>query len=84
MRVHPRAGSNTIDLIDGLRLRVHVTAPPERGKANKAAIGLLADRLGVPKGSIEIVRGQRSRDKVVEIKGLRVRDVADRLGAKGI
>ena len=60
-----------------------MTAPPERGKANKAALALLAKRLGVASGRIEIVGGQRSRDKVVAIEGLQVRDVEERLGLKG-
>ena len=35
-------------------------------------VALLAKSLGVPKGSVAIVRGHRSRDKVVGVEGLSV------------
>lgn len=43
---------------------------PERGRANEAVVGLLADRLGVPRTSVSVVAGRASRDKVVELRGL--------------
>jgi uncharacterized protein (TIGR00251 family) len=55
---------------------VKVTSPPVNGKANKALIDLLAKRLGVPKGNIEIVSGKSSRDKSVRIHGLSLEAVA--------
>jgi uncharacterized protein len=51
-------------------LRVHVTAAPEKGKANEALIKLLAKHYGVPKSSIRITRGDTSRIKTVEIIGV--------------
>jgi uncharacterized protein (TIGR00251 family) len=44
-------------------LRVAVTAVPEKGKANKAIINVLADALHFPKSSIEIVAGETSPQK---------------------
>ena len=52
---------------DGDVLVVRVRAPPERGKANRRVIELLSEYFGVSKSEIEIVRGSRSRDKVVRI-----------------
>ena len=67
IRVTPNAGKNEISEGEGGNLRVHVTAPAERGKANKTAIKLLAKFLGVKAGDIRIVKGHKSRDKVIEV-----------------
>ena len=49
---------------------VKVKEPPKEGKANKAVIKLLAEYFGVSQGSIRIVRGVRSRTKVIEVSGI--------------
>jgi uncharacterized protein YggU (UPF0235/DUF167 family) len=49
---------------------VRVSAAPERGRANEAVVGLLAERLGVSRRSLAVVSGRSSRDKVVELRGL--------------
>jgi uncharacterized protein (TIGR00251 family) len=71
VRVTPKASAEriTVEQIDGTaRLRIHVTAAPEDGKANKAVLKLLAKALGVPKSALEIIRGETSRDKVVRVR----------------
>ena len=75
-----RSRRNAVDVSEDGTLRVYVTAPPERGKANEAAVALMADRLGVAKGRVRIVRGQRARTKVLFIEGLGVQAVMSRLG----
>jgi len=50
---------------DGIKVRV--TAAPVEGKANEALLRLLAKEFGVPPSSIEIVRGHRSREKIIRI-----------------
>ena len=70
MRVQPRASR---EAILGWRedvLRVAVTAPPVEGGANQAVGRLLARVLGVAPSAVNIVRGDRSRDKVVRIAGV--------------
>jgi uncharacterized protein (TIGR00251 family) len=42
-----------------------VAAPPRDGEANKAVVQVLSAALGVPKSTLQVVRGSRSRDKVV-------------------
>jgi uncharacterized protein YggU (UPF0235/DUF167 family) len=56
-----------------------VAAPPERGRANDALVELLSSALGLPKGSVRVVGGQRGRAKVIEIDGLAAADVESRL-----
>jgi len=58
---------------------VRVAAAPERGRANDAVVGLLADRLHVPRTSVAVVSGHASRDKVVELRGLDADEAARRL-----
>ena len=56
--------------LDETTLKATVCAPPEKGKANRALIKLLADYFKVPKLSIEIVRGKTTRMKQVELASL--------------
>jgi hypothetical protein len=47
-----------------------LSAPPVEGRANDALCGLLARRLRIGRRSVQVIRGARSRDKVVEITGI--------------
>ena len=58
-----------------------MAAAPERGRANKALLRLLADTLGLPKTDVSLVSGHAGRDKVVELRGLSEAEVVSRLGA---
>lgn len=49
--------------------KVYVTVAPEQGKANKKMIELLSEYFRVPKSQIRIVKGEISRNKIVEIMG---------------
>lgn len=59
--------------------KLRVTPAPERGKANEAAIRLLAETLRVGAGDIRLISGHGSRDKVVEVSGLDAREAERRL-----
>ncbi len=65
--VKPSARENLIEWIDEDTCKVHVTAAPEKGKANRAVIALLAKELGTSKSSIELVRGGTARIKQFQI-----------------
>jgi uncharacterized protein len=49
---------------------VRVTEPPLEGRANAALLKLIARRARVAKGRVSIVRGARSRHKLVRIEGM--------------
>ena len=51
-------------------LLVFLREPAIEGKANKALIKLLAEYYDVPKTSVEITGGRKSRHKIVKIEGL--------------
>ena len=53
----------------GVALEVKVSAPPEKGKANKAITELLAKVLGVPKKAVALRRGESGRVKLLVIAG---------------
>lgn len=63
----------------GETLKVCVTAPPERGKANAAVEEILADALGLPRGAVRLTSGLTSSRKIVEISGLEPMEVRRRL-----
>lgn len=68
VRVIPRAGKTGVDgVTEEGALRVRLTAPPVEGAANAALVALLADLLDLPKREIAILRGARSREKVVAV-----------------
>ena len=47
--------------------KVHLTAAPVGGKANKALIGILAEYFSLKRSQIKIIKGARSRDKLVSL-----------------
>ncbi len=69
VRVVTRARRNGIDGERNGRVLIRLTAPTVDGAANLALCRLVAERLGVPARRVSLVRGQRSRDKVVQVKG---------------
>ena len=63
----------------GGAIKIKLCAPAVEGKANAALINFLAGRLKVPARTIVLVRGQKSRDKIVRIDGLNEEDIRHRL-----
>jgi len=47
---------------------VRVRAPPTEGKANERVVELLAKHFKVPKSSITLVSGFKSKKKIIEIQ----------------
>jgi len=66
IKVVPNARKNEVLGEEG-RLKVYVTSPPTGGKANKAVVELLAEFFGIKKGDVKIIKGEKSREKIVEI-----------------
>ncbi|MDP6125421.1 MAG: DUF167 domain-containing protein [Candidatus Latescibacteria bacterium] len=80
VRVQPCAGRNeVVGYDDADRLKVRVNAPPTEGRANKAVCDLLARFFGVPKASVGVVTGMRSRSKIVELIGVNGQDARKRI-----
>jgi uncharacterized protein (TIGR00251 family) len=80
VRLQPRSRrEEVVGERDGAVL-VRVNAPPVEGRANAALCRLIAKRAGVPAGRVEVVRGMRSRDKVVRVSGMALDDLRRALG----
>lgn len=58
-----------------------MAAAPERGRANDAALRLLAETLRVRPADVRLVSGHGSRDKIVEVTGIAPSEAERRLGA---
>jgi len=54
---------------DGVKIKI--TAPPIEGKANKSLIQFLSKELGISPSQLEIIKGQRSREKTLSISGIK-------------
>ena len=79
LRVYPNASRNEmVGFTDGV-LRVKVSAPPSRGKANRELITFLSRLLGMGNDSVNIIKGHTTRNKVVAIDGLSREEVMKRL-----
>jgi len=67
VKAHPGARRQGISGVHDGALKIEVTAAPEKGKANKAIIKVLAAALDVPRSSIQIVSGETSGNKKILI-----------------
>ncbi len=62
-------------------LRVAVTSPPEKGKANQAIQLLLAEAFACRPGRVSLISGATSRQKRFLLEGIDPADLKDRLAA---
>jgi uncharacterized protein len=70
VRLTPRAGADRLlGMRDGV-LRARVAAAPVDGKANQALCRLIAKRVGVAPSKVKLVRGAKSREKVIDVEGV--------------
>jgi uncharacterized protein (TIGR00251 family) len=69
VRVQPRAKRTEVVGEREGAVVIRVAAPPVDGKANAALCRFVAERAGVPKGAVSVVRGESARDKLVRVEG---------------
>ena len=80
IRLQPRSKRDEIVGRRGDHVVIRVSAPPVDGKANAALLAFIANRAGVPKSKVSVVRGHASRDKVVRVEGVDDRKLHGALG----
>jgi uncharacterized protein (TIGR00251 family) len=78
---HPGAKRNAILGERAGALRVAVTSPPEKGRANAAIPPVLAERLGCKPAQIQLLSGASSRQKRFLILGVAPEELRQRLAA---
>jgi uncharacterized protein (TIGR00251 family) len=81
LKVIPHAPRDEVTGWMGAALKVKIHAPALEGRANDALAEFLAERLGLPRRAVTLVRGGKSRHKVMRIDGLTLPEARRRLGA---
>ena len=67
IKIVPNSSKNDI-IIEDEFIKVKVTAQPIENKANKALIEFLSKTFKIPKTSIEILKGDTSKEKTLLLK----------------
>jgi uncharacterized protein (TIGR00251 family) len=70
LKIIPNAPRNEVVGWLGAALKVKIHAPALESRANDALLDFLAEYLDLPRRSISLVRGDKSRQKIVRIEGL--------------
>jgi len=79
LRVYPGAPrSELLGFTEGV-LRVRISAPPVKGKANRELLAFLSQLLGISQGALTITRGHTNRNKTVVASGLSQEELLKRL-----
>jgi hypothetical protein len=66
IRVIPKASRNLVKKENDI-FKVYLTKPAQDGLANNQLIDLLSEHLNIKKSGIKIIKGHKSRNKLVEI-----------------
>jgi uncharacterized protein (TIGR00251 family) len=82
VRVIPRAGRSGVAGTRDGALLVRLNAAPVEGAANAELVEVIAKALGVPKGAVTIVSGERSRQKRLRVVGVSIRDASMKLSRR--
>ncbi|HZR03319.1 MAG TPA: DUF167 domain-containing protein [Burkholderiales bacterium] len=81
VHLQPNARKTEIVGLHGDALKIRVSAPAVEQRANEMLVAFLAERLHVPLSHVHIVRGQKSRAKLVQVSEAAERDVLQHLTA---
>ena len=77
--VQPKSRREQIVGMQADRLKLAVTEPPDRGRANEAVMRLLARTVGIAPSSVRLLRGDTSRNKELLLAGQVLSEVSSRL-----
>ena len=77
--VQPGAARSEIVGIHGEALKIRIAAPAQEGRANQALVDFLTEFLGLPKSHVSILRGEKTREKVLFLRGLKAEELARKL-----
>jgi len=78
-RIQPRSGRDRISGVHDGAIKIHLTAPPVDGAANKACIKFVASAFGVSPSRVTLVSGQTGRNKILRIEGLAEREFSEKI-----
>tara|TARA_R110000772_G_scaffold47928_11_gene109370 strand:- start:2240 stop:2575 length:336 start_codon:yes stop_codon:yes gene_type:complete len=83
LKVVPGASCTEIAGWLGEELKIRVAEAPEKGKANKAVEALISDVLSLQARAVKIIKGQHSSHKTLQVTGLSLADIQQRLSLAG-
>lgn len=67
VRVSPKSKKSELIPESATLFRAKVRSAPEKGKANAELVQLIAAHFGIKRSEVRIVRGERGREKYIEI-----------------
>jgi len=79
IKVIPRSSQNKVVGVENGVLKLKLIAMPIEGAANEAVIDFLSKWLRKPKSSIELIKGEQSRHKLVRFTGLKAVEIFEAL-----
>ena len=79
VRAQPGARRNALAGIREGQLRVSVTQAAEKGKANRAIVGLLCKALDLRRSEVEFLSGENSRQKRFLVRGMTPAELTRRI-----
>jgi uncharacterized protein (TIGR00251 family) len=65
--------------LHGEALKIRIAAPAGEGRANETLVEFLADFLGLSRSQISIIRGEKTREKVLFLRGIKAEELAGKL-----
>ncbi len=77
--IQPGASKSDLAGIHNGQIKLKIKAPPVDGKANEAVVEFLSEILGTAKRNIQILKGEKSREKKVLVAGFTVDLVKEKL-----
>ena len=79
VRATTKASKNYIRGVKHDELLISVTAVPENNKANNAIIDLISKKIGVSKSKIQIISGEKNRNKKISINSENIEEILSSL-----
>jgi uncharacterized protein len=77
----PKANRNGLAGVHAGRLKVAVTAAPEKGKANAAVLEVIAEALELKRSQVSLVAGETDPRKVVLVTGVSADELRERIAS---
>ncbi|HAA03808.1 MAG TPA: YggU family protein [Syntrophobacteraceae bacterium] len=84
VRVQPRSSRNELAGVQQGALKLRLTAPPVEGAANEECLRFLAKLLEVPQTRLRMIKGHKSRQKVVLIADANIESIRLQLQRHGL
>ena len=82
VRVTPGAKCNAVTALKEGVWNIKIAAPPVEGRANEELVAFLSKKLDIRRSSLNVIKGQSSRNKLVSVSGMSQKEIARRLSAE--